>query len=234
MRIISDFQDYYDSALALGSDSTRIYHRRSSTEELKTDKAPEPWSGLIAYDMHAPISFFEVSLRSIFVCFCGKVYPALQMPGSSPDAVGREEIGHATFYDSQSAYDAIRARAVEELKTGLLSLRREKSLKQSLTKFFSLRGSSIIERRLVDDKIAVAILMPGYFRSTLVVNARLADVQFYKAIDAWTAFQELDMFWGGVLAPESKPAPPVAEKDRLFKHGFDQKSFRKLPSKRRR
>jgi hypothetical protein len=237
MRIISDFQDYYDSALALGSDSTRIYHRRASAEGLDNGKAPEPWSRLIAHEKDTldrfPLTFTDV-FRPFLVCFCGNVYPGLQMPAGTQLAGAREDLEYSTFYDSQSAYDAIRLHPVKELRAGPYSFSRGTTLKQRLTKYFSLKGSDIIKQRLVDDKVAVAILMLSFSRSTVVTDARLADFQFYKVIDAWTAFQELDMFWGGVLAPESKPAPSVVEKDRLVKHGFDQRSFRKPPSKTRR
>jgi hypothetical protein len=236
MRIVSDFQDYYDAAAAFGSDSTRIFERRSNTTELNTRQAPEPWSRLIAHKEQSVARFpltSEELFRFIAVCFCGKIYWGLQIPAATQPAGTAEELEYVTFYDHQSAYDAIRLHPVETLRTGYMSFGTEPKLKQRLVTYFSLNGSDAIEQRLVEDKVAIAILMPCNVRSTLVTNARLADVQFYKVFDAWSAFQELDMFWGGVLAPEAKPIATVGDKDRLLKHGFDRKSFRKAPTRNR-
>ena len=56
----------------------------------------------------------------------------------------------------------------------------------------------------------------------------LKDVQFYKAIEPWRAYQELSMFLGNIAAPDRVPVV-VSDKDRLQQHGFDKWSFRKPP-----
>lgn len=56
----------------------------------------------------------------------------------------------------------------------------------------------------------------------------LKDVQFYKVLDAYTVFQELDMWIGGVLASSGRPVVEITDdKVKIAKHGFDSGSFRK-------
>jgi hypothetical protein len=50
--------------------------------------------------------------------------------------------------------------------------------------------------------------------------------------DAFTAYQELDMFVSGVMAPENKPMVAIDDKHKAYQHGFDCYSFRNGPTKK--
>jgi hypothetical protein len=64
------------------------------------------------------------------------------------------------------------------------------------------------------------------------INPLLKDYQFYKVFDAFQAFQEVQMFMGGVLGRGEKEILEVADKYKITQHGFDYKwSFRKMPEK---
>ena len=53
-------------------------------------------------------------------------------------------------------------------------------------------------------------------------------------MDSYTAFQELQMYFGGLAAP-IKPIPHISDADMLIAKGFDKKfSFRKDPTKKKR
>lgn len=65
----------------------------------------------------------------------------------------------------------------------------------------------------------------------LIENPCLKDIQFYKLFDAATAYQELDMFISGIMAPENKPMTIIDDKHKAYQHGFDCYSFKKEPSK---
>ena len=58
--------------------------------------------------------------------------------------------------------------------------------------------------------------------------------EFYKVIDAFTAFQEISMFIGGVLGIGEKEIVEIEDKYKIGQHGFDKWSFRKEPSKKKR
>jgi len=59
-------------------------------------------------------------------------------------------------------------------------------------------------------------------------NECLKGLDFFKVIDTYTAFQELQMFLGGMARP-NKPIPQVPDKDMVSIKGFDKWSFRKPP-----
>lgn len=66
-----------------------------------------------------------------------------------------------------------------------------------------------------------------------VVNPCLKDVQFYKVKDTWTAFQEIDMFLGGVLTSQPEMIE-VSNESKILNSGLDPKwGFRKMPGKRK-
>lgn len=69
------------------------------------------------------------------------------------------------------------------------------------------------------------------YENTLIINPILKDYKFYKVVDAFTAFQEIQMFLGGVLGRGEKEIIQVEDKYKIPQHGFDKWSFRKKPTK---
>ena len=64
------------------------------------------------------------------------------------------------------------------------------------------------------------------------INPLLKEYQFYKVFDAVQAFQEIQMFLGGVLGNREKEIVNVEDKYKITQHGFDKWSFRKEPQKK--
>ncbi len=65
-----------------------------------------------------------------------------------------------------------------------------------------------------------------------LLNPTLKDYEFYKIFDAFQAFQEIQMFLGGVLGSGEKEMVQIEDKYKIVQHGFDLKtSFRKDKSK---
>lgn len=57
----------------------------------------------------------------------------------------------------------------------------------------------------------------------------LKDLHFFKIVDAYTAFQEIEMWIGGVLPAQGNPMVVITDdKVKAEKHGFDRWSFRKM------
>lgn len=63
--------------------------------------------------------------------------------------------------------------------------------------------------------------------SKFIVNPLLKDYDFYKVFDSFQAFQEIQMFLGGVLGMGEKEIVQVADKYKIEQYGFDKHSFRK-------
>ena len=65
-----------------------------------------------------------------------------------------------------------------------------------------------------------------------IINPILKDYEFYKVVDAFTAFTELQMFISGVLGVGEKEIVEIEDKYKIGQHGFDKWSFRKEPQKK--
>lgn len=64
-----------------------------------------------------------------------------------------------------------------------------------------------------------------------IVNPILKDYEFYKVVDTFQAFQEIQMFLGGVLGADEKDITEIKDKYKISQHGFDKWSFRKESKK---
>lgn len=84
---------------------------------------------------------------------------------------------------------------------------------------------------LIANKVSIAYIVPSRSDETmLIINPCLSDIEFYKAMDSFSAYQELDMWISGTLAWPPNFMVTVPDKYRLENHGFDPKyGFRKRP-----
>ncbi len=64
----------------------------------------------------------------------------------------------------------------------------------------------------------------------LHINPILKDLEFFRVVDAYTAFQEVETFISALIGMEVPPIVEISDQSKLLKHGYDPKySFRKLP-----
>ena len=59
------------------------------------------------------------------------------------------------------------------------------------------------------------------------ISPILADYEFFKVFNTFQAFQEIQMFLGGVLGSGEKEIAEVADKYKIQQYGFNKYSFRK-------
>ena len=71
-------------------------------------------------------------------------------------------------------------------------------------------------------------------KKKIIINPNLKEFKFYKVIDSFQAFQEIQMFIGGVLGSNENEMIEIADKYKIKKHGFDKWSFRKEPQKKKK
>ena len=64
------------------------------------------------------------------------------------------------------------------------------------------------------------------------LNGSLGRYQFYRRLDAFQTYQELDMFVAGTLTQEDNPMAGISDQDLARAKGFDRYSFKKMPNKR--
>lgn len=84
--------------------------------------------------------------------------------------------------------------------------------------------------KCIQDKIVIIVgkRFHDHDDEKLVLNYRLANIQFYKVLDPYTVYQEIEMWIGG-LPKDDRPMVTISDKDKIHKHGFDEWSFRKPP-----
>ena len=218
MRIISDQRDYYDCVQALGQDQSLIYVRKPYVEILSTS----PFS---IDALRRGYWFCDSLVRGLyFVGFCGTVYPALLVEDPSNPRNRRwcytlEEVD--TF-----VRDTFKPKLVERYFSGPRYYWREtwRHIRHSqFAEFFRFDGSKYVH--LFKEPIFVAKIV---HETQITYNANLGDLRFYRVVDPYTAYQEIQM-WLSNVAKVEKPIPRIDDKTMAACKGFDKWSFRKEP-----
>lgn len=250
MRIISKNRDYYDSALSFGHDPSVVFERFE--DAFWIDRHGENTShGFMAPQMYADTSMrrllygtnnsrtgWEFGFFPFTVAFCGKTYPGIEIHYAKAGSF--EDPETKCFYDFESYTEQLHRFGLEYTEGRRRSYSWDKHPKTSprcedeVKDYFATTGvdhvSLFAELR---QPIAVCHFVPHNPQLSVSLNVVLADYDFYKVFDAYTAFQELDMFVSGIMARDNNPMADISDVDMRDKKGFDNMSFKKAPTKRR-
>ncbi len=241
MKILSDFQDYYDSALGVAGVDTEVVFRRFTKRLEPNTDAIQGWFETLSgggrtpfweWRNYSPLWHYRPEahpfavVQEFIIFFCGKIHYGIEVSPSGlstpnparnliffDDAIGGfienylnialEEYAHSVRYFGEQPYNAF------------LEIR---------LRMARLESSSVIQSLHVAYNAPILVHV---FPDTLLINPSLKQYHFMRLYDTYTAFQELAMFVGGVLAGNENPLLEVSERDKLLQHGFDDKwSFR--------
>lgn len=237
MRLISKFHDYYDAAQGQGVDLTRVFLRQTvEVTGASRNEAQVPAQARAFFEMargatsserRYNIAHKDEVLETVnfgLVFFAGRLYPFGTVTIRERHTYGL----HTQFYYSLESLE----HAIERFDVDLRGKKTKRRFPWSpfaarnVEPFFALQGSEALRAKATETGLSIA----SYTRSfdQLQVNPRLSDFQFFKALDAWQAYQELAMYVGNLAAPERIPVS-ISDKDRIYQHGFDKMSFRKPP-----
>jgi hypothetical protein len=218
------------------------------TKILKSDKTYPRWYryGLDCYHGTRLRSNFKKLAVSgtLVVVFCGKVYPCLEFT-IAPDGDFYGDTTKMYCYTFEQATDLFREHLSKAEQEGLFSQRRRRArwswqrenLLKRIENFFSVMGESSGGLMDLHHKVEVPVMLlsvGGSRHPALVFNPVLKDIQFYRIVDNFTAYQELAMFVSGVLGGKSPKTIEVSNDIKIAKRGFDEWSFRKEPGKKRK
>jgi hypothetical protein len=243
MRIISKFHDYYDSAMSYGQDQTVVFTRTTEQVDLTEDE----FNRFPAADLYHHIrgnKNYKLKMTAVFFCFSGKTYRSIQVriwdrrdgdTEYSPVIIG-DALETRYFYDVESLREFL---AKYKFEINLTQYSWQNKQEPVITEFLSKQGTDENEKWLIERKFAIiSVVRSGtwnpsrfapVYKHQAELNPVLKDVEFYKVLDSFTAYQELDMFISGTL-PQSTAMPiEIADKDKIPQHGFDKWSFRKMP-----
>jgi hypothetical protein len=238
MRIISKWHDYYDNAMALGYDDSVIYDRTTIEFDLQKKPVPERISSIVKmldkksndldwyirwYSMPHSLrgKNFNLIISTYRFIFCGKRYDAI----SFRKDIDGDPIKYKseTFYDIESVVDYL-------VKNGInINQKLRKYSKDPVIKQFSSFFDDVKQpdrNWLIENKVTVACIDD----QRLIINPCLKDYDFYRMFDAYTAFQELDMWVSGTLSYPQNFMVDIGDKYKILEHGFDPKyGFRTRP-----
>lgn len=210
IRIISKFRDYYDGVQRQIFDEDTLYVREQ--REIGKD---------VLVSWHRE----EYNIRYGKIGFCGKEYAycKFMFPDGSVDY----------FYDAESTHAHAHKYLTEEGYNnycgryhGSQSWINKYCRKAEIDKYFA--DIPVIENHDYFVKCNAPIYVIQRYPAYTVINPKLSNYQFQKVIHPYTAFQEIYMYVGGVLAGNNKPIPIVSDNDMIEAKGFDKKtSFRK-------
>jgi hypothetical protein len=219
MRIYGG-HDYYDCALRMGIDPTITLMRGKS----RSIDAKRAGGSLLARKLtlkpQCTYSTFGVGIQNIAVAFCGKVYRG---------AIGTPSVGKP-----EGLWSADRARTfVAQEKNRKIEVETHwRDEKMTLEQYFTpFDAPPVLWNYMIDNKISILVeeqTSRGEEPIFSVNPFTLKKLGFAKAVDPYTAFQELSMWIGGVLGGASPETVTIKDDKVLIEnHGFDNRfSFR--------
>lgn len=242
MRIISKEHDYYDAVQSLGQDQSVIYHRQvQEFNELRGgDDAINQLNALMRRDLESvlgrsyqdifkigELSYYEnkhsvchssFAIRAFYVAFCGTIHRGISI---SSFGGGDKQC----FYDVDSFASALDKRIPGRIdqKAGRYS---SGTLREVASQLFTPPPLTQYRDFLAESKIISALIGNG----CVVINPVLKAVEFFKVLDSYMAYQEIDMWVSGVLSSQNKLPEPMTDKEKVGSHGFNHWSFRKMPT----
>ena len=225
------FNDYYDGVVGTtGVDKTIVYERKTVIEE-DPHKFIQPFTGIRSWVKRDKTSFHSIDKHPVeklsiymasspfIVGFCGKLYIGWKFYQNIEDSF-------ATNMNTFITYD------LEFIKKEVVNASWGGNLIDDIDNILTYNSIEIF-RKL---KTPIFIYDTDYDRKfikrnspskALITNPILRDYQFYKVMDSYAAFQEIQMFIGGVLGVGEKEIVEVEDKYKITQYGFDKFSFRR-------
>ena len=241
MIIVSKFHDYYDRAMSYGIDKRlRFIRKLCVIENLfeMPENLTEMLKGLPDIYSHWN-NYNQLSIRPFIVILCGQVHLGYHFYNLK-DPSYKHRISYPTdpdiyVYELFSLEKVLKKYDKEEYERFIK--KRERKISSIFGASFSHESMEEIFKRFENKKIDIGlhldeespILFIGHKNRNTIYkkNPILREIQFYKKVNAFTAFQNISVFIGGVVSKSFPPTVELSEKERIGKAGFDKWSFRK-------
>ncbi len=221
MRIISPFKDFYDSALAFGSDPDIIYHRFSKVAEIN------PFDFSLPY-FDSPINATKLASPYILI-FCGKLYPFVgryKLIEESNDLLVGGKRNDLVFSSEQ-------IKSLARNNEDLLGFDREGKVDAYWARMASISNTPADPRihHIFEAPILLTHPAGWWFRTEhkhpILINPCLRNLKFQSVYDPFSCFQEIAMFLANELAPlDIAPLRTGDDKTIARAKGFDDQFFR--------
>jgi hypothetical protein len=228
MKIHSKFRDYYDSVQSFGQDENVHFIR--NTEQISIPAA-------IQSNIFKNVSFESFLVKTLeksdyaflvpfVIFFCGRIYRGVRYQSYNYHTRESVDLGKI-FYNKEEAIKFFQEN--QDLKTSFYFSERKRSASEKLGKWLENQQTLELEEYAIENKLPIIAIGREAYK-----NPSLQYLEFFRVVDSYTAYQELDMYISGVLSKDSAMMVEISDKDRIPQHGFDKWSFRKLPTKHRK
>lgn len=234
MKIISKFHDYYDSAMIMHDDHVVL---KRTTEVVKNIDLPYYAIHVGGKTVRHEDGYnYTSSLIIDILYFCGKVYPIFTCK-KYVDNYDRETrrrntklLGTICFDGINSFFDFFKS---ENYSTSYYSMFRKNKRRDAddIKKQYEVILEKMMQTNISDEyfrKIDAPYFIHTYLgnHNEVVRYPVLKDLTKSFKLDAFTAFQEIDMYVGGVIGSEEKEIIEVSDIDKRNSKGFDNYSFK--------
>jgi hypothetical protein len=239
MRIISPFQDYYDGVQQHGyDDRSLVYDRRTVEHQIERGHKHKPKPPFLGDDVLPPFHWERPNIEYVransrgwrdapsraMLYFCGKAYPFwIAMDHRRYNDYPRVESKKVYSFEAEFN-DLVQDKASSWWWDDRFKISQAKHV-DWLAKHTGIEIDPAIHFKY---KSPILLYLESENEPVLIVNPCLKDYAIQKVIDPYSAFQEIDMFLGGVLGSIEKDGPPMTDVQKVSSHGMDPKwSFRK-------
>ena len=224
MRIISSFHDFYDGVQASGQDHSLLYLRQPREEKLR--ETPFPFTTTLRHWGS------DIVAGCNMIGFCGRVVPVLRVQNPREGTMLPMlcySLADVDAFVETHFKKAVVERYYAAKRHTYWRERWRYTTHRTLEEFFSecAAQQGKYEHLFRENRCPVFVYREGC-EHTITYNGCLKDLEFYRCVDPYTAFQEIQMFLGGMAFP-NKPIPKIDDKIMAEAKGFDKFSFRKEP-----
>lgn len=250
MRINSEFKDYYDVVMGEGQDQTLVYQRHRKEED--TSSFPFHYFPNLHHNPKMMVTTHNIG-------FCGKVYPVLEIvPTEHANLQTKSAREHRRFcYTLEDVDNFVRSQFKKDDIEIYFSKKYFSSWgygerQHNFESFFKRKD----EYKAATEKQAqpffenlcpvfVATYAPIWSqgvrywysreqrRGKIVYNGSLKEYEFFRIFPPYQAFQEINMWLSNQAVP-IKPIPEMTDSIKIAAKGFDEFSFRKPKTSKKR
>ena len=227
MRIISPkFHDYYDISLQYGTDPNLVYVRQPEVVPYK-----HSFHGFGYYkgsSWRSEFSLHQYSCEGFTIGFCGKAYFGFKICDryiySIEDLDEFVSTQHKKLQENYNEKNTGKARKYRWWGSA-------EATREYYDRLFKRYQEYTDAYKEVFYKLNCPIFVVNWdsYGQHVTKNACLKNYEFQRIIDPYTAYQEISMFVGGVLAGQGKEIPIPDDKTMVEIKGFNKWSFRKEP-----
>lgn len=219
MKIISKGHDYYDSVRAYGTDDTIKYIRKKQVFQKDTPEYNSVYNVFRLQELRHVRAYEDFMTNYWIVSFCGKIVPITKYYLS-----GLYHICH-----SIKAADKVVINHCDKKQQGLWYIKSSRYRDSLRTRALRIFNHATLNTEDLHHKFKSPIIMYERYYDRVVINPILREIEFFRYMDAFTTYQELAQYVGGVLSNTSTPPEKVSDEDKRDMHGFDKWSFKTMP-----